>query len=126
MIDKPMWQRGLLAILLVVAVGLFYAVSNVEEESAGPPGSKLVVLDEPAVPASGALLAARPEAPVDPVALEPEPAGDASEAAAADAIALSQTLGERSQSLDAVRIARTLARSRRIEALEAEPRAAST
>ena len=99
-IDKPMWQRGLLAILLVVAVGLFYAVSNVEEGRRVRLGrSSSYWTSRPSRRAAPSSRRDR-KLPVDPVALEPEPAGDASEAAAADAIALSQTLGERSQSLD--------------------------
>lgn len=117
MIEKPMWQKGLLAMLLVVAIGLFYAVSNVEEVS-GPPGSNLVVLEEEALPVSGGLFVARLQGSEEQADVSNGSTEVAMEAASGDAAALVQALGERSRSLDAFRLARTVARSRRTEALE--------
>lgn len=142
MIEKGHWQKGILLLILVVAIGLFYAVSEVED-AARLAGAGLVTLrdagtgsggfpaaDQAAtaggglssgvetevVPVSGGRLAPQETAAAGgglPAAqgLNAEPVRDA-------ASSLMQAVGGRSKSLDAFRLARTVARSRRIEALE--------
>ncbi|HLS90733.1 MAG TPA: SpoIIIAH-like family protein [Limnochordia bacterium] len=54
-IDRPMWQRGLLAILLILTVGVFYVLTKVQE-STSPPGVGLVRIAQEAASSSGSVL----------------------------------------------------------------------
>lgn len=146
-IDRPVWQRGLLAILLVVAVGVFYVMSKVQESS-GSSGIDLVWVAEDAAPASGEILVLRPAEPADePIGQEEakdvevtsngsgvsSPDAGFTEASeeefetdlgtpalslAGEAPAVFEALGGQSPRFDAFRIAKTTGRSRRLEALE--------
>lgn len=140
MIEKAIWQKGLLALALVIAVGLFYAVSNVERSTESL-WVDLGVVEEGALPASGGVFGTSPEnvsasarglaggpvgeeragQPAEGFAAENE-TGQASapesESVISTTSVLVQAVGDRSKSLDAFRVARTVARSRRIEALE--------
>lgn len=57
-IDRPMWQRGLLAILLILTVGVFYVLTKVQE-STTPPGVGLVRIAQEAASSSGSVLVER-------------------------------------------------------------------
>lgn len=113
-IDRAMWRRGVTLFLLVVAAGVFYMISKVQEP-AGEIGGELVFRPFP-VPselAAGAPLGAtRADEPKEPgeVGVESIALGRGEEAAL-------PAMGSEVR-FDAFRIERSRGRSQRIEALE--------
>lgn len=106
-IDRAMWRRGVALFLLVVAAGVFYLASKVQESS-GSGGGELVFRPEQAAPEPAS-------APVW-VAEVPEPAV---ETAGGVSLSSPQASGSGVQGrFDQLRIERSQGRSRRLEALE--------
>ena len=106
MIDRATWRRGVALFLLVVAAGVFYMASKVQESSIDG-GGELVFRPEPAAPQP-------PPEPVE-VAAAREPAVETAGAAPGPAPAAGAGPLARFEQL---RIERSQGRSRRIEALE--------
>lgn len=105
-IDRATWRRGVALFLLVVAAGVFYMASKVQESSESG-GGELVFRPAPAAPQP-------PPAPVE-VAANSEPAVETAGGASGTAPGAANPLGARFEQL---RIERSQGRSRRIEALE--------
>lgn len=141
-IDRSMWQRGLLLLLLLAAAGAFYLYSK-GERPASRPGASLVFLDPIRLaPDRGGAPSAEPEPEAGRGAARSGGSDEAAVAAGAaegvEAVSeeqtgalenitvdrggeaapvMSQTFS-RAPEFDVARIARLQARSRRIEALE--------
>lgn len=119
MIEKTHWQKGMLLLILVVAVGLFYAVSGVERAARFPGGLVAVRDASPAGEATGPWQESD-ALDLSDAATESTGDGPASDEAAlaSGGLLVRQDAASGRRSLDAFRLARTVARSRRIEALE--------